>query len=404
MSWRTRNKSYQQATLEGELLEMAKQADIINPETFVKASIEEKLTTIMSSLNKLHTKINTLDVDINKEDGISTKLDDVIDSVEKVLEESELKKFEVSVLKGTTHRQQQQVATLSDKVKELTVRSMADNITITGLIKESDDEDCLQVVSDFLKEKVKIEVETTQILIAHRIYVTDQEKTTAPIMIVRCHPRLKANILANAKNLKDLKNDKGDAFYINQQVPEFIIAEKKELSHTIRKIKTANEGKPPNQKVKYSVKRKKLFINDVPVVKAVQPPTVAELFTDGGEQEKIEKIKLHFSEPKEEKGSVFTAISVKVSNVAEIRRAYRKVRQTHPAADHIPMAYDCQKKQNCCDDGEFAAGLCIQKLLESQHAVNRAIFVVRNYGGRRLGPRRFSIIEEVAKQALLKVK
>ena len=210
--------------------------------------------------------------------------------------------------------------------------------------------------------------------------------------------------MENSKNLKGKENENGRQFYVNQQVPEHIIANKKKISHEIQKIKAVNFNKPQGQKVKYVVKKNKLYTDGVPVAKPITSPSVDELFVEEVEQERMDKLKMYYSEPKEEKGSVFTAIAVKVSNIAEIRRAYKKIRQMNSNSDHIPMAYDCQKRQNCNDDGEYSGGLCLQKLIESHRVINKAIFIVRKFGGRRLGPKRFQIMEDVAKQALAKMK
>ena len=109
-------------------------------------------------------------------------------------------------------------------------------------------------------------------------------------------------------------------------------------------------------------------------------------------------------EPKEGKGSVFTAIAVKVSSLVEVKRAYCKIRQLYPSAAHIMMGYDCQKGQGCHDNGECGAGLKLQQLLEDNNMSNKAIFVVRSLTGQKLGPCRFEIIQTVAKEALVKIK
>ena len=92
--YRTRNKSYQQATLHDEIVEMAKEADFINPETFAKADIEEKLTTLMTSLNKLHNKFDTINDNLNKEpDGLIPKLDNQKKNLDMALEDTDCLKF-----------------------------------------------------------------------------------------------------------------------------------------------------------------------------------------------------------------------------------------------------------------------------------------------------------------------
>ena len=108
----------------------------------------------------------------------------------------------------------------------------------------------------------------------------------------------------------------------------------------------------------------------------------------------------------EEKGSVFTAAAAvsKVSSVSEVRRAYRKMKQLYPSATHISMAYSCRAGTNNHDDGEASAELTIQKVLEEQHCMNKAFFVVRNFGGRKIGAKCYDIIRCITKEALVKIK
>ena len=79
---------------------------------------------------------------------------------------------------------------------------------------------------------------------------------------------------------------------------------------------------------------------------------------------------------------------------------YKRVRALHPDADHIMMAYDTKGVSGCHDDREFGAGLRLLRLQEERNDKNIATFVVRNFGGTLLGPKRFIMIENSAKEAL----
>ena len=195
-SWyRTRNKSYQQETLDSNFEEMVKEADFINPETFSKANINEKLTTLMTSLNKLHRKFDTINDDLSKEaDGIVPKLDKQREDLDTVLEETDILKFEVCILRGVVHKQEKQISSLTERVNDLVMRSMSDNIVITGLpiqkveqtedqqSDESNKEDCHRIVKEFFENKIGIEVDENQILVAHRIGQEDSDRE--PLMVV----------------------------------------------------------------------------------------------------------------------------------------------------------------------------------------------------------------------------
>ena len=262
-------------------------------------------------------------------------------------------------------------------------------------------ENCAQVVLDFLKKELGIEVSLEEILVAHRIGA-DIGKDR--LMVVRCTPGLKSRILANKKKLRSKVNANDQYYYVNAQIPESRVAERREIAHKIKEIKGSNEGKTPDQRTKFKLQGQKLIIGDQPMIKQVKPPAFEELFPDMAEQERMEKIKLWYSDPRQENGSVFTAIGVKVSSVAEVNRAYRRMRQLYPSANHIAVGYECGKAYACQDDSEWGFGLAIQKILEGNSMLNRAVFVVRNAGGTRLGVRRFQILADIVNEVIIKIK
>ena len=157
-------------------------------------------------------------------------------------------------------------------------------------------------------------------------------------------------------------------------------------------------------KTKFKVVKQKLFVNDPPVVKSVFPPSFEELFPNAAEQEKMEKIKLWYADPKQEKGNVFTAIATKVSSITEVNRAYRRIKQLYPSATHISAGFECNKQFACQDDSEWGFGLKIQSILKDNNAANRVMFVVRNASKMRLGARRFQIVQEIVNEVLMKIK
>ena len=65
---RSRNKSYQQATGAGNInMEDPKVSDFISQDVFEKSDQDQKLTTIITSLNKLHNKLDNINTDLYKE-------------------------------------------------------------------------------------------------------------------------------------------------------------------------------------------------------------------------------------------------------------------------------------------------------------------------------------------------
>ena len=399
---RSRNKSYQKATNPEDATSKVI-SDFIAPDMFEKSDHDQKLTTIITSLNKLHNKLDSINTDLYKEkDGIWPRLETAEDSLENVADSQDSLRFEMTVMKGVIQKQEEQITTLVHKVDELTMRSMAANITISGLIQEEATENCEDVVIEFIKSHMELEIKKKDILVAHRTGVSN--KYGERLMVVRCMPKLKDLLLQNSKKLATKVNKHNRKYYVNPQVPEHILAEKKERSYQIQQVEETNKTLADDMKLRYSIKNRVLYVNDTPQNKTVYPPTFGDILPEYQEQEKMERIKLWYSEPKTEKGNVFTAIAAKVSGVMEINRAYRRVKQLYPGATHISLGYDCQKIKNNHDDGEHQAGLQIQKLLQTHNITNKAIFVVRQASGTKLGPRRFQIIEEAVSEVFTKIK
>ena len=66
-------------------------------------------------------------------------------------------------------------------------------------------------------------------------------------------------------------------------------------------------------------------------------------------------------------------------------------------------AYNLRNASGNQDDDEFGASSKILQQLKEEHPLNIAVFVVRDFGGTKLGRKRFDIILQVAKQAIQRI-
>ena len=246
---------------------------------------------------------------------------------------------------------------------------------------------------DLINNQLGLQAQLGDIHSAYRVGEPDRFKKRDRQMLIKCHPKLKEDILAVKKEkLQGHKNAKGFPVYINLQEPEAFMAKRKEISYQIKKVKEANKGIDVKLRSKFQVKKtlpfhrpKGIPPNQIPV------PSSADLFVSEDEQEKLDKVKFWSSDPVTEQGNVFIGYAVKASNGIEIQRAYKRLKQLNAAATHISMAFDYQKKQGNQDDGENGAGLVLEKLLTSLSVSNKTIFVVRKASSKKIGPKRFSI-------------
>ena len=200
-----------------------------------------------------------------------------------------------------------------EKVVDLTARSMANNIVISGLCgdqigQDGEKENCKEKVLLFLRNVMKMEVEDNEVVIAHRSGgIPKNNKPRA--MIVRCAMSLRERIFKFTRNLKDITNDIGEQYYVNVQLPEPLATEKRECENRLRSIKKANSLIPDeqeHQRTAVHIKNNMLYINKVPQKKHVLPPTVQEMFNcDKETKAKMEKITFAHTSSIIDKKSIF---------------------------------------------------------------------------------------------------
>ena len=148
---------------------------------------------------------------------------------------------------------------------DLTVRSMSNNIVISGITGDgSEEKDCKSKVLEFFRNKMKMEVADTEVEVAHRIgkLVVGRKPR---LMVVRCIFALKERVFEYTKNLKDLENDLGD--YYSVKSPEPLLSERNYQEERMRSIRKSNAAIPEDQKerkVPVAIKNKVLYIKNIP--------------------------------------------------------------------------------------------------------------------------------------------
>ena len=407
--------------------ELLKVPELPAKEKFDKLSEKDKMGNVYSLLSQVYDKLSEVDITLHDElTGICTRLTTCQtqadnnttsisaikrDKAEKALltavsNEVETLKEENIVLKGLVQRQHNQIRFLNDKVTYLTKKLMENNIVISGL--EGDNgkkENCLTSVTDFFKNKLKIEVEEEEILVAHRSAVAAKDSQSRS-MIVRCTMPLKERILRNVKNLRDAKNPDGGKYFINKQVPDVLAEQNRQIRDTITKKKLSENGLPFKDKTKIEVKKGEVFFDSNPAktthLLEVQP---LEMFPERAEKVKWHKLKFSVSDMKTEAGSEFIAYATKVTHFSEVKCAYRKIKALNPAISHIIAVYNLKNGYDSYqDDGEIGAGHKLAEELKNiKNALNVAVFVCRMYNRVHMGYRMHKMMVEALKQAVLQL-
>ena len=92
-----------------------------------------------------------------------------------------------------------------------------------------------------------------------------------------------------------------------------------------------------------------------------------------------------------EKGSTFSAIAIPISSVVEIKKELSQLKEQYPDASHVCYAYRIKAENRldefAADGGEpnGSAGQSILNVLKWNYLANSAIFVIRYFGGTKLG-------------------
>ena len=88
-----------------------------------------------------------------------------------------------------------------------------------------------------------------------------------------------------------------------------------------------------------------------------------------------------------EKGSTFSALAIPVSDVAEVKTNLHQLKKQFPDASHICYGYRVKVDEFSTDAGEpkGSSGIPILNVLKRNQLVNVVIFVIRYFGGSKLG-------------------
>lgn len=308
----------------------------------------------------------------------------------------------VETLSNVIIRLEQKLEDSANKLIAFQARSMRKNLIISGLEEPKNEtpQQLSQAVAQFLQQKLKAEA-PVPLKICHRLNYVDGSEYR-PVIIKLANLEQKSLLLSLGPNLKGLKNNKNRYYYLNEQLPDQLAEEKKYAQTWIKE----NKSKQVGEQLQMKIYKNKLRINNEPYQKKVKPPSAAEILRlDPTEIESTKKALTVFGESKMLETSEFISYASKVTTAEEVRIAYRKLRLKYPDATHITSAFRLEQpngpyNQEANDDGEHAAGRSLLKVLQENQLTSVAVFVIRFYGGKHVGPARFDTIKQVANTAL----
>ena len=209
-------------------------------------------------------------------------------------------------------------------------------------------------------------------------------------------------IYGNISNLKHCRNSSGGKYYINDYRTE------KDSDHRqrIKDIMMDNTRMPVSHQMQMEVKGANLFVNEDRYEKEVEPPTAKDvLLTTKAKEKELQRLQI-FEGPSETcDGSTFYSYAAKADTLEDVKVLYHKIKMENVSATHISCAYRIfgikhHNYQDYADDGEIGAGRRILTELKTAKVFNVAIFILRYKAGGNIGPVRFQIVSNLAKQAV----
>jgi hypothetical protein len=285
---------------------------------------------------------------------------------------------------GLITRLMMQVNQQQETIIDLQCRSMRDNIVING-IREDDDEKWHQTkekVAKFLKDDLRIHDE----LPLDRVHRMGHGPKPRPIVAKFLTSDAKSLVFQNVKNLAGKVN-----LSISEQFPPEIQQRRKELWPL---YKQAKQNQVKN--VKWNVD--KLIING-----SVHTANQENLDVDFDED--VKDVDITHTELYSEGGSTFIGHAAEISSARDVSVVMAALLQDKAlvSATHHFYAYrvgrTANQKEAYHDDREHGGGQCLRDWLREEGKTNTVVIVSRWFGGRHLGPRRFNIFKEMAKQA-----
>lgn len=362
--------------------------------------LKDILKQLNATVKKLDRRLEEMDdkhrtVD-RKIDLMSTFQQQDAGRIMQLMEKVEEQDNRIQALIGTVVRQDQQIQTLTHQVNVAYANNTQKNLIINGL-SETQNENCVHEVLHMFKHILKID-KAIPLKFAKRI----GKGQSKPMLIRLANIRDKALVFQKMDNLKKANQGRERPIFITDQLPEAWAERKRFIHH----MKSMNSKLPKDQQHKIQVQANKLLINDQPYEPPIKAPTVSEFLNLPPERKRIIK-ELHVVRGQQDlqQHSLFIGYAATISSSEEIDNLYFHVKLLNPEATHVMCAYKLSgsnfvDRQSMVDDGEYGGGRAILNLLNKSGAIDRAVFVVRYYGGIQLGTQRFKSIEKVAESAL----
>lgn len=370
-------------------------------------STQQGINQIIDMVKNLQSTVNEMNQKVTESGVFQHKTEERLQALEnfQVSEKREIShlndclqqyQLKMDILSDIVIKQQQEITELKSQMIDSQARGMKYNISIAG-IPESENENCVKAVNQFLVDKLRIQDRMIPIDQAYR-YGSGRIR---PMLVTLKNLTDKAYIFSKVGNLKSMKTDGVQCFVANQ-LPEALNEKRRKINECMAE----NKKKHRAEKLPYTVKQGELLFANKPIKQRVKPPSARDMLQIHDEEtEALNSLKITDGLLEESEGSVFRGYAASATDFDEVDRLYKKMKLMHGQATHIACAYQFEKvkppyKSGGCDDGEYGAQRALMQTIKDNGVQNIVVFMVRYYGGKKLGPARFDLMRKTVSSAI----
>lgn len=370
------------------------------------ASIQNTLANFLLRLDGQGKHLDDLTQEIRARDGITERLEKVQDQtvetenlISELQEKNKKMEREMSRLRDYVIRLEYCVNVQRDQIIDLKIKYMENNVIVNGIEEKgtaNEPENLAAIIRNILITEMEMKPETADRLQISKMFrmgeFDKRRKYPRPVCIQFAYRNHKDLVMSGVKVLKAKKSP----FRFAQQQPEEVREKRKQLfevqkKYTEKGIETKMNGTKLIFTQSNSVYRDKLGSR----------PTADEIIT-----EDEVNITVNPGKSVEDNGNRFIGHAVSVESFKQVRKSIVEVMRinTISSASHNIYAYrftspDGSTHEGSDDDGEFGAGRALLKTLIDNEVTNALVVVSRWYGS-KIGPRRFTHINDAGMSAV----
>ena len=329
--------------------------------------------------------------------NLERRQDEIIDTIYEIKTELLENKMKSKMLQGVVAHMSELIHDNDVRLNRIEVGNMKKSAVFSGLKTEYRKDICKKQLQKFLLEEVVVQVDIEDIF-----FLT--KTSTSPMVINFATIQDKQEVFNNLGNIKGLVNDDGKPFFFSH----YLTPANNESRRREMEIIRGNDRLDEKDQCDMTRREGRLRIDGQPYTKKVQTPTIKQILSLSTEDfNETMDFPLKRGNCITASNSSFTAYTASVNSYDDIQKAYRKMKILHASATHIVCAYRIPgvrkfESEDYCEDNDHACGRILLEWMTNNNIECQAIFVVRNYGGEKLGVKRFECYTRAAAEVIKK--